>query len=209
MTQVILPYRPVAGDPEDISQVMADFDAMLNVLNGDIKNDNLAAVAAIVVAKLAAGSDGDRLETVGSTPTWVRQAKARVVRAAGMTLAHATWTPIQFSTEQWDNDNMVDLVSFPTRLTAHTAGLYSMAGSVQFPPAIAGPRIAAFRINGATIYSISEASMVPGPDNTAVVTSDLLNLQVGHYVELIGYMVSGGNPLPGVTGTLSVARIGA
>lgn len=47
MTLVTLPYRPSNLDPEDISQIVADFDSVLNVLNGDIREDNLA-VAKIV-----------------------------------------------------------------------------------------------------------------------------------------------------------------
>lgn len=53
MTQVVLPYRPVAGDPEDVAQVMADFDSILNVVNGDLRDDNISPSAAIAVSKLA------------------------------------------------------------------------------------------------------------------------------------------------------------
>src|SRR5262245_59591191 len=54
MAQVVLPFRPVAGDPEDVSQIMADFDALLSVVNGGLQDDNIAASAAIAASKIAA-----------------------------------------------------------------------------------------------------------------------------------------------------------
>jgi len=54
VTLVTLPYRTqlAAGQPEDIGMVLADFDAILAVVNGDIRNDNIAAAAAIQASKL-------------------------------------------------------------------------------------------------------------------------------------------------------------
>jgi len=43
----------VAGQPEDISQVLANFTAIANVLNGQLDNSNLVANAGIVPSKLA------------------------------------------------------------------------------------------------------------------------------------------------------------
>lgn len=53
MTLVTLPYRPQDGDPEDVSQIIADFDAILAVLNGDVRDDNISPAAGIDYAKLA------------------------------------------------------------------------------------------------------------------------------------------------------------
>jgi microcystin-dependent protein len=52
MTLVTLPYRPQPGQTEDISQIMADFDAILSVLNGGITNDNIAPNANISPGKV-------------------------------------------------------------------------------------------------------------------------------------------------------------
>ena len=92
MTQISLPFNEVAGGPEDISHVMADFAAILAVVNGDIRNDNVNAsaaiaysklnltnaikngdidpAAAIAVTKLAGGSAGQVLKSAGAVPTW-------------------------------------------------------------------------------------------------------------------------------------------
>ena len=53
MTLVTLSYRPADGDPEDISQIIADFDDILAVLNGDIRADNISPSAAIPYASLS------------------------------------------------------------------------------------------------------------------------------------------------------------
>jgi hypothetical protein len=53
MTLITLPYSPVDGDPEDISEIMANFNAILAVVNGGLQNDNVAADAAIAHSKLA------------------------------------------------------------------------------------------------------------------------------------------------------------
>lgn len=55
MTLVTLPYRTqlAPGQPEDITLVLADMDAILAVLNGDLRNDNIASAAAIAISKVA------------------------------------------------------------------------------------------------------------------------------------------------------------
>ena len=81
----------VTGQPEDVSDVLANFDALavvvnaldnsniapgasvayskLNLLNS-IVNADVAATAAIAVSKLAAGSAAQVLTTVSGVPTW-------------------------------------------------------------------------------------------------------------------------------------------
>jgi hypothetical protein len=55
MTLITLPNRPVPGGAEDISQVMADFDAIVAVVNGNLDDSNIALAAAIKRAKLDFG----------------------------------------------------------------------------------------------------------------------------------------------------------
>jgi hypothetical protein len=54
MTVVTLPYRTqlAAGKSEDIGMVVADFDAIIGVINGGLTNDNFNAAAAIALSKL-------------------------------------------------------------------------------------------------------------------------------------------------------------
>jgi len=50
---VISPSAMAAGQPEDISVVLANFQAIATVLNGGIDNSNIAVAAAITASKLA------------------------------------------------------------------------------------------------------------------------------------------------------------
>lgn len=52
MTLITLPYNEVEGGPSDISEVMADFDAIVALLNGGLQDDNVAADAALLISKL-------------------------------------------------------------------------------------------------------------------------------------------------------------
>src|SRR4051794_16176782 len=50
---VITRASMAAGQPEDISVVLANFDAIAAILNGGIDNSNINAAAAILASKLA------------------------------------------------------------------------------------------------------------------------------------------------------------
>jgi hypothetical protein len=50
---VVSPSAMVAGQPEDVSVVLANFNAIAAILNGNLDNGNLNAAAAIVASKIA------------------------------------------------------------------------------------------------------------------------------------------------------------
>jgi microcystin-dependent protein len=71
MTQITLPFRPQPGDLEDVTQIIADLDAIINVVNGGLANDNIAPAAGVTVDKLAGGVFGTSLITgPGGIPQW-------------------------------------------------------------------------------------------------------------------------------------------
>jgi microcystin-dependent protein len=70
MTLVTYTYELTPGTPEDVSQVMANFNTIKGVVNGNLDNANLAAGAAIAVSKLAPGTNGDFLQTTGGVAVW-------------------------------------------------------------------------------------------------------------------------------------------
>jgi hypothetical protein len=213
MTQVVLPHRPVTGDPEDVSEIMADLDAILAVVNGDLKDDNIAVAANILVAKLAAGANGDRLEMVDTVPTWVKQAKGKGRRVGGQSIAHATATRIVFTEEVYDNDSMLDVAGAnPGRFTPHTPGLYSVVGTGvwSFPGATGGSgntRMLSVHLNGAAFVSVQDQGAV-GPDaqQQNVVTHLPLN-GLTDYLELYAYQVCTGGAANISSCSLSVVRM--
>src|SRR5262245_48691822 len=60
------------GQPEDVSQVLANFNAIASVLNGGVDDSNINASAAVALTKLAAGSAG-RILGMNQTPlaAWI------------------------------------------------------------------------------------------------------------------------------------------
>jgi hypothetical protein len=103
---VISPATMAAGQPEDVSVILANFNAIAAILNGGFDNSNIAPAAGIVysklalasaivngdispaaaigVSKLAPGSNGQVLTTSGGAPVW------GVGAVGGMTLIAET-----------------------------------------------------------------------------------------------------------------------
>jgi hypothetical protein len=76
---VISPSSLAAGQPEDVSVVLANLNAIASVINGQLDNGNLSAGAAIAIAKLA-GYPADATKALLGDGTW---------GAAGLSLATA------------------------------------------------------------------------------------------------------------------------
>ena len=72
MTLVTLPYRTElsAGQAEDIGMVLADLDAILAVVNGDLRNDNFAAGAALSLTKMAITGTPDGTKFLRDDSSW-------------------------------------------------------------------------------------------------------------------------------------------
>jgi hypothetical protein len=66
MTLINYTYNLVNGTPEDITQVMANFTTVRNVVNGNIDDSNIKAGAAIAQAKIAAGYLPSKLAQEGA-----------------------------------------------------------------------------------------------------------------------------------------------
>lgn len=66
MTLISYTYNLVNGTPEDVSQVMANFTTVRNVVNGNIDDSNIKAGAAISQAKIAAGYLPSKLAQEGA-----------------------------------------------------------------------------------------------------------------------------------------------
>jgi hypothetical protein len=72
VTLVTLPYRTElsAGQAEDIGMVLADLDAILAVVNGDLRNDNFAAGAALSLTKMAITGTPDGTKFLRDDSSW-------------------------------------------------------------------------------------------------------------------------------------------
>lgn len=102
-----------------------------------------------------------------------------------------TTTAVSFDTEDEDTDNMVDLGSFPTRITFQTAGIYYVYGGGLYFGNATGFRQFWIRFNGTTRRGQSE---IPGSSsaNGGGYHHDYVEALAGQYVELLTFQNSGG-----------------
>jgi hypothetical protein len=133
---------------------------------------------------------------------------AWVYRSAQQTIPNATWTPVQFPNEAYDNDGCHDNVTNNTRLTVNTSGIYIATGNIVWGSNSVGVRGAAIRKNGIAWYFFD----IKPPCNgmiTCNTTSGIFWLTAGDYLELVGYQTSGGDlPITADICAFSMVRIG-
>lgn len=80
---IVSPSSLVPGQPEDVSQVLANFQAIQAILNGGIDDVNIRSTAAIAASKLA-GYPADATMKLQGDGTWTRLAPTiQVITAAG------------------------------------------------------------------------------------------------------------------------------
>lgn len=149
MTQISLPHNPQAGQSENIGQIMANLQAILAVVNGDLRDDNFAAegTANIKVGRLGqSGADPDEaLVWDSATGRWVpNKLKPSMLQQEGATAnqymvwddTNSKWVPstlnltggvvVDRKTTQKDVVNTVaetDLFDGELLLTGNTLGI--------------------------------------------------------------------------------------
>jgi hypothetical protein len=113
--------------------------------------------------------------------------------AAAQSISNATLAAVTFDAENNDSDGYHDNVTNNSRLTvpAGKAGMYSIAGLIQFASGSAGYRQAQLRVNGATIIGSFLAPPISGTVVTSVLATTHYYLNDGDYVELLAYHTAG------------------
>lgn len=119
---------------------------------------------------------------------------ARLRAAAGTSLTNATFTPINFDTEDFDNYNGHSTTTNPSRYVCQVAGRYQLSGGVAWTSnASTSQRACNWSVNGTLVLGGQLAEPVAGaierqyPARTLTVV-----LGVNDYVDLRGYQDSGG-----------------
>lgn len=181
-----------SGQPEDISQVLANFNAIKAIINA-LKDDNIDPAAAIAIAKLA-GYPADATKALFGDGTWkvtgLGQA-AHVSNSVDINAVNNTITFLTFDTERFDTDTIHDPATNPGRLTCKTAGKYLVIGQVTWAAAAGGSRYTYLRKNGTDYIARVSQPPVVG-DKTEQVVSTLVDLVVTDYLELGAIQDSGG-----------------
>lgn len=129
--------------------------------------------------------------------------------AGGQSLTTATYAPVTFESEAWDNRSMHSTVSNTSRLVAPVAGKYRVSATITFTANTSGARAINFRVNGSTTqrYGTISVPASTGGLATQLSTSTELDLAAGDYVEVWAYQNSGGDlTLPPETTQAGVQR---
>jgi hypothetical protein len=118
---------------------------------------------------------------------------AHAYRTAQIACANATLTPLTLNLEQYDLEEMHDLVSNTSRLTAKTPGFYIV--TAEFLWSAATNTHAEIRKNGgeADGASSSPAAIKGLTGDNGGATTAQLRLGYGDYVEAMGWQTSGGS----------------
>lgn len=128
---------------------------------------------------------------------------AVVRQTVAQSIPNSTFTPYTFDTEDIDRDGMHSTSSNTGRLTAQTAGWYSLQGSGTFVASgVSAGEVVGFQTNGTgdefgSHFAVTNAGF---PGQMTVAATSYLN--VGDYVQLMGFQGTGGaiNSSVGATG---------
>lgn len=131
-------------------------------------------------------------------------------QTVGQSIANTTAQSITFDTEDVDNDGMHSTVTNTDRLTAVTAGRYTLGGGVSYPANGTGSREADWFVN-ATVVNGGGASIPATAAAVQYVATRAISvfLNVGDFITLGAFQSSGGaltTPVTNVQQSIVCAR---
>lgn len=162
--------------------------------------DIIVSGASGLPSRLAKGSDSDVLTIDPAThlPVWAAPTAtatndaARVSRASAQTISNNTVTPVTFTSEDFDNNGLVDLGANDDRITIVTAGLYLLTGRFEWGLPTTNLRYSYIRVNG-TDYVLQRVSGASATENRYYYAVVHAVLAVNDYVQLVAKQDSGGS----------------
>lgn len=109
-------------------------------------------------------------------------------------LANNTAVPITFDVNTVDSYTGHSVVTNTSRYTAQVAGWYAVSGVVTFTPNAVGDRKTTIAVNGVAINGSPSAVLNSGAATAPLVPTTAFEvfLNLGDYVELLGFQNSGG-----------------
>lgn len=182
---------PNDGDTIDVSDYNTPITTIVNEINGNLDNNNIAAAAAIAGSKLANAS---------VTPTkWTNPYCFKAYNSSTTALPDATITQVLFATEVYDYSNIFS----GSTCTPTISGIYHFDFNFTIDGGIATPvdAWAQIYINGVVV--MSGPRFIPaGTDGAVLVSGDLL-VASGEGVTAHAYQNSAGaeTTKTGVTNT--------
>lgn len=113
-------------------------------------------------------------------------------RTSDQVIANTTVTPLQWQTEDYDTDAMLDLVSDNTRVTCKTAGIYLLTASLYWQGNSNGYRMVNF-VHSAGQWTGTAGYPAVNGNTTRQNISATYNLAVNDYLTVSVLQTSGGN----------------
>jgi len=154
----------------------------------------------------------DGLETSSEMNSYIRDPiafllsspRAELRQTAAQTFTTGVSAAVQFNAEDVDTGPSGtgghDNVTNNTRYTAVYAGWYQISGAVSFAVSAVGDRYCWWSVNGADVNGSLTFTAGDGTAICAITArTKMVFLNVGDYVELIGFQDSGGNLLSSVS----------
>jgi hypothetical protein len=116
---------------------------------------------------------------------------ARVYKPTATSMASGVSQAVVFTNSRFDTDGMWSSSVNPSRLTCQTAGLYAISGTLLWAASGGGfLRLARILLNGTTFIAEQDTKFQTGATSYANVATEYY-LNVGDYIELVGYQDSG------------------
>jgi hypothetical protein len=112
-------------------------------------------------------------------------------QAVAQSIANGTFTPITFTTEEVDNYAGHSNVTNTSRYTAQLAGWHHVLGIVQWAVNATGRRVGALYVNGTIVRQTEIATVTTASGTSTNIIESALYLNVGDYVEAVGWQSSG------------------
>lgn len=176
---LLLPY-PLPGDPADVPLDLQELA------------DRIEAVRGIVNGLASLGADGK--VPAAQLPALSAFAGCRAVANAGLTVPHATATPVPFQVEEFDVGGFHDPAVNPSRFTipAGLGGYYAIDFVGTYDGNATGVRDTHLRKNGVSpAAQIGYSRRDGSASGTTVGLAVVIQLVAGDYVEVVVYQSSG------------------
>lgn len=217
---VVNAIKLVNGLAEDVGDVLANFQAIAAVMNGNLDDANIKAGAGIVLSKLGQSGavDGDVPIWDSATAAWKpNAARVKATRATNQVVPNAAWTLLLWDGEEFDVGGMHNTGANTARLVAPDDGVYAWLLNL---PVTYGGGLAANCIQAVNVQKNTEAL----PSATATIGGGsqytpagigptipcqpgVVSLAAGDYIAAVVFQNSGVNMTVNISG--GVTAVGA
>lgn len=110
--------------------------------------------------------------------------RARAYNNADISIASGVATVVTLNSERWDTEAMHSTSTFTSRLTAQSAGSYSIVANASFDINGTGFRFVSIMLNNTTTLATTTIPAVSG-NYTNIATTTTWDMGVGDYVEMV------------------------